>query len=190
MSAPYAEDIDIKTDGTTRSNYKNLKNLRLEQRSTKSQYECITSVSQHRLSLLINANQLLTLSLIEGCSQHELLQHVASFPAAVHNRETFGYLSIEEVTGAQLLMMSYFDLYNSAFRSVQSRASFVTEAAVKIFDPPDWTLTFQQHTDLTRKQFEEFAAYVKTHSLDTTEKLLDHLHANKLVRFKLLDIQT
>ena len=43
MSAPYAGDIDIKTDGTTRSNYKNLnlKNLRLEQRSTKSQYECI-----------------------------------------------------------------------------------------------------------------------------------------------------
>jgi len=33
----------------------------------------------------------------------------------VHNCETFGYLSIEEVTGAQLLMMSYFDLYNSAF---------------------------------------------------------------------------
>ena len=115
MSAPYAEDIDIKTDGTMRSNYKNLKNLRLEQRSTKSQYECITSVSQHRLSLLINANQLLTLSLIEGYSQHELLQHVASLPAAVHNRETFGYLSIKEVTGAQLLMMSHFDLYNSAF---------------------------------------------------------------------------
>ena len=35
----------------------------------------------------------------------------------------------------------------------------------------------------TRVQFDEFAAYVKTHSLDTTEKLLDHLHANKLVRF-------
>jgi len=67
------------------------------------------------LSLLIDANQLLTLSMIsKGCSQHELLQHVALLPAAVHNRETFDYLSIEEVTGAQLLMMSYFDLYNSA----------------------------------------------------------------------------
>jgi len=107
--------------------------------------------TQHRLSLLIDANQLLTLSLIEGCSQHELLQHVASLPAAVHNCETFGYLSIEEVTGAQLLMMSYFDLYNSAFRSVQSRVSFVAEAGVKKFDPPDLTLTFQQHRDLTRK---------------------------------------
>jgi len=139
--------------------------------------------TQHRLSLLINANQLLTLSLIEGYSQHELLQHVASLPAAVHNRETFGYLSIKEVTGAQLLMMSHFDLYNSAFQSVQSHASFVAEAGVKIFDPSDLTLTFQQHKDLTLKQFEEFAAYVKTHSLDTTEKLLDHLHANKLVRF-------
>jgi len=80
-------------------------------------------------------------------------------------------------------MMSYFDLYNSAFQSVQSRASFVAEAGVKIFDPPYLTLTFQQHKDLTRKQFEKFAAYVKIHSLDTTEKLLVHLHANKLVRF-------
>ena len=33
--------------------------------------------TQHRLSLLIDANQPLTLSLIEGCSQHELLQHVS-----------------------------------------------------------------------------------------------------------------
>ena len=41
MSTPYAKDVDIKSDGTTRSNYKNLKSLRLEQRSTKSQYECI-----------------------------------------------------------------------------------------------------------------------------------------------------
>ena len=41
VSAPYAEDVDIKTDGTTRSNHKNLRNVRLEQRSTKSQYECI-----------------------------------------------------------------------------------------------------------------------------------------------------
>jgi len=98
---------------------------------------------------LIDAYQLLTLSLIEGCSQHELLQHVASLPAAVHNRKTFGYLSLE----------------------------------VKIFDLPNLTLTFQQHKELTRKQFEEFAAFVKTHSLDMTEKLLDHLHANKLVRF-------
>ena len=80
-------------------------------------------------------------------------------------------------------MMSYFDQYNSAFRSVQLRVSFVTEAGFKIFDPPDLTLTFQQHKDLRRKQFEKFAAYVKTHSLDTMEKLLDHLHANKLVRF-------
>jgi len=54
----------------------------------------------------------------------------------VHKHETFGYLSIEEVTGAQLLMMSYFDLYNTAFGSVQSHASFVAEAGVKIFDPP------------------------------------------------------
>jgi len=61
----------------------------------------------------------------------------------VHNRETFGYLSIEEVTGAQLLVMSYFDLYNSTFRSVQLRTSFVVESGVKIFDPPDLTLTFQ-----------------------------------------------
>jgi len=61
--------------------------------------------------------------------------------------------------------------------------SFVVEAGVKIFNPLDLILTFQQHKDLTRKQFEEFAAYVKTHSLDTTETLLDHLHANKLVRF-------
>jgi len=41
MSALYAEDADITTDSTKRSNYKNLKNLRLEQRSTKSQYKCI-----------------------------------------------------------------------------------------------------------------------------------------------------
>ena len=166
---------------------------RLAAAITASCQQCKITVAaektQHRLSLFIDANQLLTLSLIEGCSQHKLLQHVASLPAAVHNRETFGYLSIE-VTGAQLLMMSYFDLYNSAFRSVQLRVSFVTEAGVKIFDPSDLTLTLQQHKDLTRKKFEEFAAYVKTHSLDTTEKLLDHLHANKLVRFKLLDIQT
>ena len=108
--------------------------------------------TQHCLSPLIDAYQLLTLSLIEGCSQHELLQHVASLPAAVHNRETFGFLSIKEVTGAQLLMMSYFDLYNSAFRSVQSRASFVAEAGDETFDQPDLTLTLQQHKDLTRKQ--------------------------------------
>jgi len=38
-------------------------------------------------------------------------------------------------------------------------------------------LPFQEHKDNTRVQFDEFAAYVKTHSLDTTEKLLDHLHA-------------
>jgi len=93
--------------------------------------------TQHHLSLLIDANQLLTLSLIEGCSQHELLQHAASLLAAVHNRKTFGYLSIQEVTGAELLMMSYFDLYNSAFRSEQSHAC-------------DLTLTFQQHNNLTR----------------------------------------
>jgi len=66
---------------------------------------------------------------------------------------------------------------------VQSHASFVAEAGVKTFDPPDLTLTFQQHKDLTRKLFEQFAVYVKTHSLYTIEKLLDHLHANKLVRF-------
>ena len=106
--------------------------------------------TQHHLSLLIDANQLLTLSWIEGCSQHELLQNAASLPAAVHNRKTFGYLSIQEVTGAELLMMSYFDLYNSAFRSEQSHACFVAEAGVKIFDSRDLTLTFQQHNNLTR----------------------------------------
>jgi len=41
MSAPYTKDADITTDGAKRSNYKQLKNLRLEQRSTESQYECI-----------------------------------------------------------------------------------------------------------------------------------------------------
>ena len=45
---------------------------------------------QHRLSLMINANQLLTLSLIEGWSKHELLRHVASLPPVVHNRDAFG----------------------------------------------------------------------------------------------------
>ena len=139
--------------------------------------------TQHRLSLMIDANQLLTLSLIEGCSKHDLLRHVASLPAAVHNRNTFGFMSVQEVTGAEMLMMSFFDLYNSAFRAVQSRASFVAEAGVKIFDPPNLVSSFQEHKDNTRVQFDEFAAYVKTHSLDTTDKLLDHLHANKLVRF-------
>ena len=79
---------------------------------------------------------------------------------------------------AEMLMMSFFDLYNSAFRSVQSRASFVAEAGVKIFDPPNLSLPFQEHKDNTRVQFEEFAAYVKTHSLDTTEKLLVHFTRN------------
>jgi len=68
-----------------------------------------------------------------------------------------------------------------AIRSLQSRASFVAEAGVKIFNTLDLMLTFKQHKDLTRKLFEESAAYVKTHSLDTTEKLLNHLHANKLL---------
>jgi len=36
-----SKDADIRTDGTKRSNYKHLKKLRLERRSTKSQYECI-----------------------------------------------------------------------------------------------------------------------------------------------------
>ena len=66
---------------------------------------------------------------------------------------------------------------------MQSCASFVAEAGVKKFVSPDVTLTFQQHKDLIYKQFKEFAAYVKTHGLDRTEKLLDHLHANKLVHF-------
>jgi len=155
---------------------------RLAAAITASCQQCKITVAaektQHRLSLFIDANQLLTLSLIEGCSQHKLLQHVALLPAAVHNHETFGYLSIAEVTVAELLMMSYFDLYNSAFRSVQMRGCFVAEAGVKIFDAPDLKLTFQQHKDLTRKKIEEFATYIKTHSLDTTEKLLNHLHAN------------
>ena len=68
---------------------------------------------------MIDANQLLTLSLIEGCSKHDLLRHVASLPAAVHNRNTFGFMSVQAVTGAEMLMMSFSDLYNSAFRSVQ-----------------------------------------------------------------------
>ena len=80
--------------------------------------------TQHRLSLMIDDNQLLTLSLIEGCSKHELLRHVASLPAAVRNRNAFGFMSVRAVTGAEMLTMSFFDLYNSAFRSVQSRASF------------------------------------------------------------------
>ena len=72
--------------------------------------------TQYHVSLrvLINANQLLTLSLIEGC-KHELLQHVRSLPAAMHNLNVFGYLSNEEVTCAVLFMMSCFDQYNSAF---------------------------------------------------------------------------
>jgi hypothetical protein len=78
-----------------------------------------------------------------------------------------------------MLMMSFFDLYNSAFRSVQSRALFVAEAGVKIFDPPNLALPFQEHKDNTRVQFDEFAAYVKTHSLDTTEKLLVQMLAFK-----------
>jgi len=45
--------------------------------------------TQYHVSLLVNANQLLTLSLIEGC-KHELLQNVTSLPAAVHNRNAFG----------------------------------------------------------------------------------------------------
>jgi len=66
---------------------------------------------------------------------------------------------------------------------VQLRASFVAEAGVKMLDPSDLTLTFQQHEDLTRTRFENLQPTVKTHSLGTTEKLLDHLHTNKLVRF-------
>jgi len=42
MLTPYAEDADLTTDGTKRSNHNNLKNLRLKQRSTQSQYECIS----------------------------------------------------------------------------------------------------------------------------------------------------
>ena len=106
---------------------------------------------------MIDANQLLTLSLIEGYEQNEFLQHVASLPASVRNRETFGFLLVTEVKGAELLMMSYCDLYNSAFRSVQSHASFVAQAVVKFFDPPDLALTFQQHEDFTRVQFEVVA---------------------------------
>jgi len=143
----------------------------------------VAEKTRHCLSLLIHANQHLTLSLTGGCSQHELLQHVAWLLAAVHNHKTFSYLSIVKVTGAELLMMSYFDLYNSAFRSVQSHASFVAEAGVKIFDPPNLTLTFQHHKYFKCQLFEEFAEHAKTHSLDTTEKLVDHLHAHKLVRF-------
>ena len=66
---------------------------------------------------------------------------------------------------------------------MQLRASFVAEAGVKMLDPSDLTLTFQQHEDLTRTRFENLQPTVKTHSLGTTEKLLDHLHTNKLVRF-------
>ena len=111
---------------------------------------------------MIDANQFLTLSLIEGCSKHELLRHVASLPAAVRNRDAFGFMSVQAVTGAEMLMMSFFDLYNSAFRSVQSRASFVAETGVKIFDQPNLALPFQEHKDNTRVQFDEFAPYVKT----------------------------
>jgi len=73
-------------------------------------------------------------------------------------------------------MMSYFDLCNCAFQSVQWCVSFVTEAGVKIFDPSSLALTFQVHKDKTCLLFEVFSAYVLTQSLDTTEQLLDHLH--------------
>jgi hypothetical protein len=192
--APTAADIDVWIDGASVGAARIEPDaelttilLRLVAAVNASCQRCkITTAAektQHRLSLMIDANQLLTLSLIEGCSKHELLRHVASLPAAVRNREAFGFMSVQAVTGAEMLMMSFFDLYNSAFRSVQSRASFVAEAGVKIFDPPNLALPFQEHKDNTRVQFDEFAAYVKTHSLDTTEKLLDHLHANKLVRY-------
>ena len=133
---------------------------------------------EHRLTILIEANQLLTLSLTEGCSQHELLQHICQLPSSQRNRETFGFLTMAEVTGSELLTLSYFDLYVAAFRSVQSRTQYLGTAGTKIFDLPDLSLSFQDHLDSTRLLFDDLATYVKTHGLDTTAKLLEHFKAN------------
>ena len=72
---------------------------------------------------MIDANQLLTLSLIEGCRKHELFRHVASLPAAVRNREAFGFMSVQVVTGAEMLMMSF-------FRPVQFSLSICTVSSI------------------------------------------------------------
>jgi len=57
MSAPCAENADFTTDGTKRSNYNNLKNLRKRQRSTKSQYKCIPRATRRAHAKLAAADQ-------------------------------------------------------------------------------------------------------------------------------------
>lgn len=76
------------------------------------------------------------------------------------NRETFGYLAIQEVTGAELLLMSHFDLYNCAL--LVCPVAYVIcrlEAGVKIFDPSNLALIFQAHNVNTRVLLEVFSEF-------------------------------
>jgi len=70
-----------------------------------------------------------------------MFRHVASLPVVVRNRDAVGFMSVQTVTGDEMFMMSFFDMYKSTFRSVQSRVSFVAETGVKIFDPPTLVLS-------------------------------------------------
>jgi len=130
------------------------------------------------LSLIIELNRKLTLSLIDSFDKHNVLRSLKRHPIALMSLKTFGFLEEDDIDGgSSIFSISFFVLYVEACKIITSQVVTAVSYTRNLCTAPNMTMSLPAHAEATSKQVE---ALRNLHGLNDKEALLDHIEASKM----------
>ena len=101
------------------------------------------------LSLIIELNRKLTLSLIDSFDKHNVLRSLKRHPIALMLLKTYGFLEEDDIDGSCIFSISFFVLYVEACKIITSQVVTAVSYTRNLCTAPNMTMLLPAHAEAT-----------------------------------------